>query len=291
MGYAHIENLYKIQTILLFKECFAMEKIHGTSAHVHWNSTNGSPLSYSPGGESPVRFAKALCGDEGHARLSEAFKALGHEMVTVYGEAYGGSCQGMKATYGPDLRFVAFEVQIGDVWLNVENACDVALKLGLEFVHFKRIPATVEAIDAERDAWSVQAQRNGMGAALREGIVLRPIDEFVDSRGERVICKHKRDEFKETATPRPVVDPAQLEVLSKASAVALEWVTDMRMQHVLQAFPEPRGLEVTGRVIKAMTEDVMREGSLEIADTREVRKAIGERASKMYRALVTKAKE
>jgi len=29
MGYAHIENLYKNQEILMFKRCFAMEKIHG----------------------------------------------------------------------------------------------------------------------------------------------------------------------------------------------------------------------------------------------------------------------
>lgn len=29
MAYAHIDNLYKDQTILLFRECFALEKIHG----------------------------------------------------------------------------------------------------------------------------------------------------------------------------------------------------------------------------------------------------------------------
>jgi intein/homing endonuclease len=29
MGYQHIENLYKNQTIFLFKECYALEKIHG----------------------------------------------------------------------------------------------------------------------------------------------------------------------------------------------------------------------------------------------------------------------
>ena len=29
MGYIHIGNLYKDQEILLFKECYALEKIHG----------------------------------------------------------------------------------------------------------------------------------------------------------------------------------------------------------------------------------------------------------------------
>ena len=42
MSYMHIDNLYKNQDILLFKECYALEKIHGTSAGLefglglHW---------------------------------------------------------------------------------------------------------------------------------------------------------------------------------------------------------------------------------------------------------------
>jgi hypothetical protein len=34
MGYAHINNLYKDQEILIFKHVWALEKIHGTSAHI-----------------------------------------------------------------------------------------------------------------------------------------------------------------------------------------------------------------------------------------------------------------
>lgn len=30
MSYLHIPNLYKDQTILLLRECFALEKVHGT---------------------------------------------------------------------------------------------------------------------------------------------------------------------------------------------------------------------------------------------------------------------
>ena len=41
MGYRHIDNLYKDQRILLFRECFALEKIHGTSAHVSWTEAKG----------------------------------------------------------------------------------------------------------------------------------------------------------------------------------------------------------------------------------------------------------
>lgn len=36
MAYLHIQNLYRERDILLFRECYALEKIHGTSAHVAW---------------------------------------------------------------------------------------------------------------------------------------------------------------------------------------------------------------------------------------------------------------
>ena len=54
MGYRHIENLYRprAQTILLFRECYALEKIHGTSAHVAWRDGRGH--------EQAVAFAKGV---------------------------------------------------------------------------------------------------------------------------------------------------------------------------------------------------------------------------------------
>lgn len=41
MGYMHIDNLYKNQDMLIFRECYALEKIHGTSAHVSWKDADG----------------------------------------------------------------------------------------------------------------------------------------------------------------------------------------------------------------------------------------------------------
>jgi hypothetical protein len=283
MSYMHIENLYKNQSILLFKEAYALEKLHGTSASIEWNAET---VSLHPGGENVNRFKAAIGGVD----LTPAFVALGHASVVVYGELYGGSQQRMSATYGKQLKFCVFEVKIGDTWLNVVNAEDVAKKLGLEFVHYNKIPATIEMIDAERALDSVQAVRNGVGPGhKREGIVLRPLQEFVGSDGERVIAKHKNDEFKETATPREV-DPAQQKVLDQADAIALEWVTDMRLQHVLQAFPRPEsgnyGAEIIGALIKAMTEDVLREAAGEIVDSRDARKAIGGRTAILFRKML-----
>jgi hypothetical protein len=281
MSYASIANLYRPegQTILLFRECYAMEKLHGTSTHVSWRQ---GKVWFSPGGESQVRFAALF--DE--PALTAVFERFGHQALVVYGEAYGGSCQKQAWRYGPTLKFAAFEVQIGDVWLSVPEAADVAGKLGLEFVHYVRCSTDLAVLDAERDAPSEQAKRNGVeGDKPREGVVLRPLVELRYGT-DRIVAKHKRDDERETATPRKVVDPSQLEVLTNASAIATEWCTSTRLQHVLDKLPQGIGIEKTGDVIRAMTEDVLREGAGEFVDTKEARQAIGKRAGELFRTHV-----
>jgi len=273
----HINNLYKDQRILAFRECYALEKIHGTSAHVRWD---GGQLRFSSGGEKHERF----CGLFDEMRLAEAFLTIGHAPVVVYGEAYGGSQQGQSHRYGKELRFVAFEVQVGEVWLDVPNAADFAGKLGLSFVHYVKVPTDLPALDAERDAPSEQARRNGVeGDHPREGVVLRPIFEVRTNNGERIVAKHKRDDERETKTPRQVVDPSKIQVLQAAEAIAEEWVTPTRLAHILDKLGDVT-IEQTRDVIAAMTEDVLREGAGELTDSREARSAIGKKTAMLFKA-------
>lgn len=279
MGYAHIDNLYKDQRILLFRECWALEKVHGTSAHVSWNDNR---VGFFSGGESYERFVGLF--DQG--ALLEGFLRLGHQKVTVYGEAYGGRQQGMKDTYGPDLRFIVFDVQVGDTWLSVPDMDEVARGLGFEVVPFIQVIAEVPTLDHVRDMPSAVAALRGMGADKpREGIVLRPLIEMATSDGRRIIAKHKGAAFAERVHV-PKVAPGKLEVISAAEAVAAEWVTEMRLSHVLDKCPG-KSIEDTGKVIAAVVEDVMREAAGEIVDTKDVRRAIGQRAGKMFKARVT----
>ena len=304
MGYLHIENLYRpqAQTILLFRECYALEKIHGTSAHISFTFTISHEIpegrwipSFFSGGESYNNFVKLFDQE----KLLAAVNDLGtpkDQVITVYGEAYGGSQQGMSATYGKQLKFIVFDVQVGENWLNVPDAEDVAKKLGLEFVFYKkcslvtcvnpmRVETNLKEIDAERDAPSVQAKRNGiLEDKPREGVVLRPLVEMKLNNGSRIIVKHKGDSFRETTTPRPVVDPAKLQVLSEATAIANEWVTNTRLEHVLQKLPTPHDMSLVPQLIKAMTEDVLREGEGEIVVSDAAKKAIGKKAVELFKA-------
>jgi hypothetical protein len=290
MGYLHIDNLYKNQTVMQFKECYALEKIHGTSAHITWapGYSEANSLSFFSGGEAHERFVALFNKADLHARFVGTFGTSFDLDVTVYGEAYGGKQQGMSGTYGKDLKFVAFDVKIGERWLDVPSAERLVVGLGLEFVSYERIPTDLPVIDAERDKPSEQAVRNGITEPkLREGVVLRPLIEVQLNNGSRVIAKHKRDEFRETSTPR-VVDPSKQEALTEANAIAEEWVTPMRLEHVIGQLisnREYKRAEMSDikAMIELMTADVLREGEGEFVDSKEVRKAIGARTVVLFK--------
>lgn len=279
MSYMHIENLYrpKGQRILLFKRVHIMEKVHGMSARIHWKD-----------GLVHVSHASYMNDSPSTEELKASFKKLGHANVTVFGEAYGGSQQRMSKSYGLVKRFIAFEVKISDLWLAVPQAADVATKLGLEFVPWYEVACELSELDTFRDLSSEVAIRRGINDVVREGIVIRPTMELVGNDGERIIAKHKNAVFAETTTLREVVDPDKLQVLSDAEAIALEWVTDRRLEHVLQKASVTLDIRATKSVIDAMVEDVIREGEGEIVDTKEARAAISARTATLYKSWLKK---
>lgn len=216
--------------------------------------------------------------------LVRRFIDLGHSDITIYGEAYGGKLQRMSATYGPTLRFIAFDVKVGDIWVSVQNALDIANKLGIEFVPYEEIDATVAELDRVRDLPSEVAVRCGTSNPMpREGVVIRPLVELVKPNGERLIAKHKGDAFKETRVTREVGKELDIEA---GESAALQWVTDMRLDHVLDRLGNPCEMSDTPRVLSAMLDDVFREGYGEISDTKQTRKAIGRRCMLLWKSRV-----
>lgn len=156
---------------------------------------------------------------------------------------------------------------------------------------YTEIPTTLEAIDAELDKPSTQAVRNGITETrIREGVVLHPPFECTLNNGKRVIAKHKREEFAERGTPNLAdLDPSKRIIMESADAVATEWVTPNRLGHVIDRLISERDSKTpditdTKQIIDLMVEDVMREAAGEIVDAQPVRRAIGGRAAKMFKA-------
>jgi hypothetical protein len=280
MGYMHIDNYHKDPKISLFKEAWALEKLHGTSAHITWKNNQ---VVYFSGGEKYSNFI-ALFDD---AKLTEKFKEFPQDEITIYGEAYGGKQQGQSWRYGKELKFCAFDVQIGDHWLDVPSAERFVQNFGIEFVAYKKIATDIESLDAARDAPSEQAKRNGIeGDKPMEGIVLRPLIEMRTSAEKRVICKHKRAEEQETRTPKTPLTEEEKKAIAETNLVLDTWVTPLRLDHVLDKLKidgQDVPFERTGEVIKSMVEDVCREGEGEFIETKEVRKAIGTRTVSLFK--------
>ena len=288
MGYLHIKNCKSDSPIFLFKECYAMCKVHGTSTHIAYNGElpEGHRFTIFSGGCKREEFVKIFDLEDLQRRINE----IGYSKFVLYGEGYGGKMQRMSATYGPTLRFIAFDVKIDNRWLEVPRAEQYAKNLGLDFVPYKRIPCTIEALDAERDAPSEVAIRNGCGNdKLREGIVCRPLMEFSYGTDEnsRIICKHKREEFRETKSVRTVQSEEKQKKLDEVTLIVDEWVVPMRLQHVLDKMGEAGsiGIEKTKDVINGMIEDVVREseGEVVVADEKLLKKEIGNRTAKLFK--------
>lgn len=267
MGFMHIENLYKEQEILLFRECYALEKIHGSSAWIKYKHDH--PIIYYAGGQMKDEPFQAMFDRE-----LVIDNCRGTEEFNIFGEVYGGKIMGMSGTYGKVSKWIGFDVQINGLWLAVPQAEEIIKNLGLEFVHYEKISTDLEEINRMRDMQSVQAIRNGMGEGKkREGTVLRPLIELRKNNDSRIISKHKNDDYKETKTPREVT-PEQLKVLSDAQAIADEWVVLERVRHVLDKVPDA-GMTKMKEIIIAMQEDIKREAEGEIVWSQAVAKAIG----------------
>jgi len=276
MSYLKILNLYKNPDIFLFKEVWADEKCHGTSQNISYKNNQ---LSFFAGGEKHENFVNLFNQEQ----LLEAFNKLGHQEITVYGEGAGGKQQGMKDTYGSKLIFVAFDVKIGDCWLNRPNAEEVVNVLGLQFIPYVKCSTDITELDRERDAPSVLAKRVGITEDKpREGIVIRPLIELRKNNGERIIAKHKGEKFRETKSPRPV-DMDRFKVLEDAQKIAEEWVTPARLKNILSHFPEDIDIKSTGTIIKTMVEDVKREAGTEIVFSGDAEKAISKSAALLFK--------
>jgi len=260
--------------------------IHNSSAHIKWSYEN-QKLTFFSGGEDYYKFVSLFSEKELVEKFIKRYEEHNNQSdITIFGEAYGGRQQGMSHAYGPNLKFIGFDVRVGNIWLDVPRAEKFCNAFDIEFVHYVRIPATIEEIDKQRDAFSVQAVRNGMGDGhLREGVVLRPIVEFVHQgeNGGRIIAKHKNDKFKETTTTRKVVDPEQWKILEKANEIADEWCTHNRLIHVLDKI-QGHSMEKMRTIIDAMIEDITREAEGEIViSSKDVFKTIAKKTVSLYK--------
>jgi hypothetical protein len=308
MGYMSIIHLYKMPeffTEFADQQICCMEKVHGTSAWLAYDSSKG--LTTHPGGERLDNFRKLFDLEEISQKLEHLTKTKNWIQIKVHGECYGSKQQKMSITYGTTLRFVVFDVKIrdaiGERFLPLMDAVAITQTLNIDFVPYEIGPNTPEWIQQQTDLPSVQAQRNGCGTdKLREGVVVKTLDETPMKDGSRAIAKHKCGPFWETRRPGQLQFGQSLkehksldEKLSRyesAKEVALNWVTERRAEHVMDKMLHGRQdeekiltLKDINLFINNMLADVKKESGGEI-DWVMASESFGSEPSETYRSLL-----
>jgi hypothetical protein len=298
MGYMHIDNLYKHpEFFVMFKDqlIYALEKIHGTSAWLHFND---GQLTFHSGGEKGEVFRKLFDAVFIEEKLKELCDLHKWKTMKIHGEAYGGRMQKMAATYGNKSKFIVFDVRVDGIFLPVEDAEAIAKSLNLEFVYYEKGPNTIEWITQQTAKPSNQAIRNGIqdNPKLSEGIVIRPLAEtsvFDEKRGKqvRVIYKNKNEPFWEIASARPLHHTgAKPNILDKPIEIVNEWVTPERFSHVIDHVlslnpnpDQPLTIKDMSTILDSMVEDVYREGEGELIPSNETTKYIKAKTAVMFK--------
>lgn len=270
MGYLHIDNLNAAKKILHNKKLFVQEKIHGTSARVtfHAQSNGAVEMNASGGCVSGSTFGAVISVLVAPLdSVARVMAELNAKHLVVYGEAFGGKVNGMGKTYGPNIHFWAFDVQVDGRWLEIPHAALVSKSLGLPFIPYVEVGSDILELDRLRDLDSViAAQIFPEGDHRNEGIVIKG---HVEPDGTRAIAKHKQAWACEKGVAA-VIDPERQTRIEQAEVYALMWVNEMRVEHVvdhiLRDLTPAREKKLTKRDIPIFIAEIVRDVRQEAFD-------------------------
>jgi hypothetical protein len=213
-------------------------------------------------------------------KMVETFKDVD---VVLYGEWHGSGTpkknwpqvqKGITYIKGNDLRI--FDAKVNGKYIPFDEIKTWAAKVGL-----KTMPVLYRGRpDNDRfyslvDSMSKVGEENGIVDKENtiEGIVIRPPELVWDEKGNVIMAKLKIGKWAERASQQK--NPNQMkakpkEVIPGAEEFAKEFVTDTRMDHVLDQLREegkPLDKSSMGDVMRLMGQDVKREGAKALEET------------------------
>lgn len=214
--------------------------------------------------------------------------------ATLFGEWAGKGVQ-KGIDYGaPD--FYAFGLMDGGDLQSWDRMAGLCFGIGIK---------TVPLISAQYDVphpFALQALRDQpsqIASSNWEGVCLSSWPQKADSYGRPLIVKIKSPAFAETAREKKDRPAGQTIVMDGARAFAADYVTAMRLEHVLDQVREANGFQSnpldvrhTGDVLRAMYQDVAREGAADLAALPEdQQKLVGKVVADLTKPLLVAARD
>jgi hypothetical protein len=177
------------------------EKVDGMNIRVMWDGSTVKFAGKSDNAQIHPDLFRVLIETFTAQKMGAQFGVFDPESVTpieacLYGEGYGAGIQ-KGGNYRPDKSFILFDVKVGDTWLERNNVADVANGLGCDMVPVVGIGTLSDAVEFAKSGYdSICAQTSSSA----EGLIMRPLAELRNRRGERVITKIKYKDFSRAAT-------------------------------------------------------------------------------------------
>lgn len=165
------------------------EKIDGTNMRIIVTQTNAFVMGRTERADIHKDLL-AHCQEVGDVAV-----AAGMAGLTLYGEGYGAGIQKGGGDYRPDKGFILFDVAVSETgqFLQWADVKDIAWRLDIPIVHEYEPKTLFQAV--YRMAWGHTWLSMVGDRVEAEGIVLRPMVELLDGRGNRVITKLKHKDF------------------------------------------------------------------------------------------------
>jgi len=166
------------------------EKIDGTNVRVMWDCEAGT-LQFggrTDDAQMPTFLYSKLQTMFPIKKFQSAYPDIS---MTIYGEGFGARIQKGGGNYIPDgVSVIAFDVLIGDTWLERDNVEDIAGVLCIDVVPIVGMGILNAGIDLVGDGLLSK-----FGSFPAEGLVMRPQVELLNRGGGRIITKIKHKDF------------------------------------------------------------------------------------------------
>lgn len=171
------------------------EKIDGINFRIYWD---GHKLTYAGRTDNAMFTDKQiefienqLVNEEKEIMFEQAFQ---DKEVIVFGELYGNKIQnGGLYTNGEGLAFKVFDVLINDIYLTYEST-----KILCEQLNYDIVPIVLEGTIDDGINYVKNNNISTFSKATLEGLVGKPIGDFRDRLGKRIVVKIKKRDLAKT---------------------------------------------------------------------------------------------
>ena len=179
----------------------AYEKIDGTNMSYYWDGHTMEIHGKTENAQIPPRLEKAMKDLVSEEKLAEVFPVkydeIGNEipmLVIIYGEGYGAGIQKGGGRYAADEnRFKVFDINIDGWWLELDDVQDICDKLGFVMAPEFGELTIDEAEEIVKKGFTSRTSDDP--TLIAEGLVLRPLVQLFNRRGERIMVKIKYRDY------------------------------------------------------------------------------------------------